>query len=94
MGGEARQYPAGFALFLTALSDFFEPPLMITVVRGTDDLPELPFRIPLNAIVKVLDEPVDDYRLLNGESTFYVCKNHSCLAPMKQADFYNSLKSL
>ncbi len=92
MSGEAEKYPAGYAMFLTALSDYLEPPTMITVVRKEDDLGELPFLVPSNSIVKILDEATEEYKLLDGQTTFYVCQNHSCLPPMNKQKFMAILK--
>lgn len=82
MTGEAKRYPAGFSMFLMALSDFLEPPVLITAVSNGEDLSELPFALPSDAIVKVLEAPSEEYKLLNGEPAFYVCRNRSCLPPM------------
>ena len=84
MAGEAEQSPAGFSVFLMALSDFLEPPVLITVVPSGEDLSDLPFAVPSDAIVKVLDRPLEGYKLLNDETTFYVCRNQSCLPPMNK----------
>ena len=84
MAGEAEQYPAGFSMFLMALSDFLEPPVLITAVPNGEDLSGLPFVLPSDAIVKVLDRPSEEYKLLNNEATFYVCRNQSCLPPMNK----------
>ena len=84
MAGEAEQSPAGFSMFLMALSDFLEPPVLITAVPNGEDLSGLPFVLPSDAIVKVLDRPSEEYKLLNNEATFYVCRNQSCLPPMNK----------
>ncbi len=82
MAGEAEPFPAGSSMFLMALSDFLEPPPLITVVPNGEDLSGLPFVLPSDAIVKILEHPLEGYRLLNNETTFYVCRNQSCLPPM------------
>ena len=84
MAGEAEQSPAGFSVFLMALSDFLEPPVLITVVPNREDLSDLPFVLPSDAIVKVLERPSEGYKLLNDETTFYVCRNQCCLPPMNK----------
>lgn len=84
MAGEAEQYPAGFSMFLMALSDFLEPPVLITVVPNGEDLSDLPFVLPSDTIVKVLERPLEGYKILNDETTFYVCRNKSCLPPMNK----------
>lgn len=88
MSGEANQYPVSYAMFLIALSDYLEPPTMITVVQGKDEqLSRLPFQVPTGAIVKVLSNPCDGYELLNDKTTFYVCKNHTCQPPTNEINF-------
>lgn len=84
LSGQAEQYPAGYAMFLVALSDYLEPPATITVVRGADDLAALPFLVSSDTIIRVLEQETDEYKLLNGETTFYICQNHSCLPPISQ----------
>ena len=92
MAGEAERFPAGFSMFLMALSDFFEPPLLITVVPKEEELGELPFVLPSEAIVKVLEHPSEEYKLLNNETTFYVCRNKSCLPPMNRRQMMEMLR--
>jgi len=84
MAGGAEQSPAGFSMFLMALSDFLEPPVLTTVVPNGEDLSDLPFVLPSDAIVKVVERPLEEYKLLNDEATFYVCRNQSCLPPMNK----------
>lgn len=88
MAGEAKKHPAGYAMFLTALSDYLDPPTMITVVKGTDDISDLPFHVSSDTFVRVLDAPACEYPMMNENTTFYVCKNHSCMPPMNKHGFY------
>ena len=92
MTGEAERFPAGFSMFLMALSDFLEPPLLITVVPKEEELGELPFVLPSEAIVKVLEHPSEGYKLLNNETTFYVCRNKSCMPPMNRRQLMEMLR--
>ena len=39
---------------------------------------------PLDAVVTILEQPTDAYPLLGEQTTYYVCKNHSCLPPCHQ----------
>lgn len=80
--GEANSYPVGYAMFLLALSDTFNPPTTLTVVlKKEEDLNELPFIVPLDWRTKVLYEQTEQYRLLSDQTTYYICRNHSCLPP-------------
>ena len=93
MSGRASTYPSGFAAFLIALSDYTRPPLMLTIVRGDDDLTELPFHIPSGTAVRVFNTPDKGYELLNNSSAFYICNDKSCLPPINKTDFYKKYKS-
>lgn len=87
LGGEAEAYPAGHAMFLSALSDFLDPPEKITVVCREGKRPEgLACRIPLDAVVNVLDGPTKDYPLKNDRTTYYICRGRTCLPPANEPD--------
>ncbi len=82
MSGEADHYPAGYAMFLVALSDFLEPPDKITiVVKEKQDLKNLSYQIPLHTVIQVYENPAKGYSLKNDRTTFYICKDHVCLPP-------------
>ena len=84
LAGAASRAPAGYCMFLTALSDFLEPPETIKVVPAPDGAPaDLACRVPLSAAVTVI-EPSADYPLLNGKTTYYVCKDHACQPPSNE----------
>lgn len=85
MNVESESYPAGHAMFLMALSDYLDAPAKITVVvKDKQDLKELPCKIPLNAILCILNNPVKEYSLKNNRTTFYVCQGHTCFPPVNQ----------
>lgn len=85
MSSEAAHYPAGYAMFLVALSDDSDLPREITVVlKDEGDLEELPFKIPLDSVVRVLDVPTEEYALKNDRTTFYVCEGHTCKPPVNE----------
>lgn len=84
LSGAAGRAPAGYCMFLLALSDFLEPPETIKVVPAPDDeLTDLACSVPFRAAVTVL-EPSPEYPLLNGRTTYYICKNHSCQPPTNE----------
>lgn len=84
LAADARQYPAGYAMFLLALLDRRDPPPKVTVVPVEDSETErLPLELPAEAAV-LLREPGGDYPLKNGKTTFYVCRGHSCLPPVNE----------
>ena len=85
MSGEAKHYPAGYAMFLIALSDYSELPREITVVlKNKKDLEELPFKISLDSVVRVLEGPTEEYGLKNDKTTFYVCEGCACKPPVNE----------
>lgn len=79
MSREAKHYPAGYAMFLIALSDYTETPDKITVVlKDKMDLTDLSCRISLDTVAIILKKPTDEYPLKDDKTTFYVCKGRSC----------------
>lgn len=85
MSDEAKHYPAGYAMFLMALSDYMDMPTKITVVlKNKAELAELPCKLPINSILHIFEEPTKEYPLKNDKTTFYVCKNHSCMPPINE----------
>ena len=84
LSGEAQGYPAGYGLFQTTLLMYLNPPEKITVVLSGEKPGEILVQLPLYADVRMLPEAMDDYHLLNGRTTYYVCKNHTCLPPTNE----------
>ena len=83
MSHEAKEYPTGYAMFLVALSDYLDMPDKITIVaKEKNDLKDLSCKIPLNMVIKVLDEPAKEYPYVNDQTTFYVCKGRACQSPV------------
>lgn len=88
LSSEAAAYPAGHTMFLLALSDVLAPPPTITVVRsGDDDVTDLVFCTDSGAAVRMLDAPAEEYRLLDGQTTVYVCRDHRCLPPVHKRSY-------
>lgn len=87
MSAEAADYPAGHAMFLSALSDYLDPPEKITAVLKDGQRPEdLSCEIPLNAVIRVLEGPTGEYPLKNDRMTFYVCRGRSCQPPVNELE--------
>lgn len=86
LAGAAARIPAGHCMFLLALSDFLEPPETIKVVPAPGDaLEDVACRAPLGAAVTVR-KPSPECPLLNGKTTYYICKNHSCQPPTNELE--------
>ncbi len=82
LSSHAVQYPTGYAMFLTAFLEHAQPPMKITVVLDEwTDRSGLSLAIPPEAVVILLPKPTAEYPLMNGKSTYYVCRKHSCLPP-------------
>ena len=83
LGTKASRYPVGHGMFLLALLEHEMPAEKITVVLGEQESAEmLPVKLPPDAIVTLLHKPTGEYSLKDGKTTFYVCKDHSCLPPV------------
>lgn len=76
---EATHYPSGYAMFLCALLDYVELPTKVTIVlKDKTELEKLKGKAPLSTIVKILEEATSEYPLINGQTTYYICKGRSC----------------
>ncbi len=82
ISGEASPYPTNHAMFLTALLEYYDPTLKVTIVLGEDtDASHLAFAFPTNAVIHLLTEPTKEYSLKNEKTTYYVCQGRSCMPP-------------
>ncbi len=82
LSSEASSYPIGHSLFLTALLQYLTPPEKITVVLSPEDSAEEILKdLPLYADVRIISEETEEYRLINGKTAYYVCRDFTCLAP-------------
>lgn len=81
LSAEASMYPTGHAMFLLALSEHTVPPMKVTVVPA-DGFDRAGFlrTLPPDAAV-IFRLPCEEYPLKDGKTTFYICKNHTCLPP-------------
>lgn len=85
LASEAAQYPAAHAMFLSALLDHEVPPPKVTVVLADRaDTVALPAAFSSDTVVRLLREPTKEFPLKNGKTTYYVCRNHSCMPPVNE----------
>lgn len=91
LSGEAEDYPAGHGMFLLSLLLYLHPMPEITVVTakeaGTtekDGTAAVMRTLPLYATIRILKKETEGYSLLNGKTTYYVCKDHTCLPPSNE----------
>ncbi|MFV0517436.1 MAG: thioredoxin domain-containing protein [Aminipila sp.] len=85
MSNRASAYPAGNTFYLLALALYENPLNQITVVlKDKADSKTIINKLGLNSNITVLEEPNDEFGLLNDKTTFYVCKGNSCLPPTNE----------
>lgn len=85
LAGDARRYPAGYCFYLLALSHYLDPPRHITVIlKDEAERMRCRGRFGLDTEVRVISPPTEEFPLLNGETTYYVCQNHSCHPPTNE----------
>ncbi|MCM1388201.1 MAG: thioredoxin domain-containing protein [Bacillus sp. (in: Bacteria)] len=90
LSAEASSYPAGHSMFLTAMLYYFYPPQKITVVLSEKDTAEsIIAKLPFLADVAILAKETEEYKLLDGKTTYYICKDHTCFPPTNQAPFFH-----
>ncbi len=86
MAAGAHGYPAGYCMFLTAVLMYENPPVHVTVVTNNHlKMTDLQKQLPLLANVSVVTESAE-FPLLNGRTTFYICKDQMCLPPVTSLD--------
>lgn len=82
LSGEAEAYPSGHSMFLIALLLYLNPPRKIVVVlSGQDSEEALRKSLPFFADIRILEKETEEYKLLDGKTTYYVCRDHTCLPP-------------
>lgn len=82
LAGQAASYPTAYPVYLLAALERDYPPEEVTVAAPTrEDLPQQPWPFPLDAVVNLLERPTEHHPLLNGQTTYYVCKDHTCQPP-------------
>ena len=78
--GESAAYPMGHSAFLFAQLVYENPPVKITAVCGERENPHSIIRkLPLYADLHILPHETPEYPLLNGKTTYYVCRDQACL---------------
>lgn len=84
LGKCAQEMPMAHSFYLLALSGYLFPEHIRVVLGNGADKANIINKIPLDAIVTILPKPTKSYRLLNNQTTYYVCTNHSCLPPVNR----------
>lgn len=87
MSVHVQDYPAGHSMFLLAKLIYDNPPEHITVVlKDTAIVQNMKKNTPFFANISIVPEN-KEHPLINGKTTYYVCKNHSCLPPTNEYNF-------
>ena len=76
MAAEAQTSPMAHCFYLLAADMYLNPPMRIICALQDGHV-----EFPAEAIVKMLSGGSLEYPVLNGRTTYYVCKNKSCLPP-------------
>ncbi len=84
MGKLAQEMPMSHSFYLLALSCYLSPEYIRVVLGNGADKSNIINKIPLDTIVTILPKPTKSYRLLNNQTTYYVCTKHSCLPPVNK----------
>lgn len=81
LSAQAQDYPAGYCMFLIAKLMYEEPPEHIIIaLKDSMDLQSVKDNIPFFTNISVVSE-CREYPLINDMTTYYVCKDHSCMPP-------------
>ncbi len=82
MTAEAADYPVNHSMFLCALQEFREPSIKAVIVSEEGFIPEKIIRtFPSHAVLR-LQTPTDEYPLVNGLTTYYICAGTQCFPPV------------
>ncbi len=82
LSAQADGHPAGHSLFLLAKHLYDDPPMHITIVsEKTPDLTEFRTKLPFLANISIV-RGNEKYRIINGKTTYYICRDHVCLPPV------------
>ena len=85
MSGAAQGYPAGHCMFLIAMLLYYHPSQEITVATAEGEAAgEIIKRLPLDADINMLSGETGEYHLINDKTTYFICKNHTCLPPTNE----------
>ena len=79
MDREIGNSPIGGTMFLISKMLFDDPPADIVIAKGKGfDISDL--RLPILANIRTTEQN-KEYPLINDRTTFYVCRDKTCLPP-------------
>lgn len=85
LASETIGYPAGHSMFLLSLlTEQTPPPRIVAVCADGGDTADILKNLPLYADIMILSGEQKEYPLLNGRTTYYVCKDRVCYPPVNE----------
>lgn len=85
MTAQTGDYPTGSSFFLTALLQYQIPPEhVVCVLKDSADLEKIKGKPGLSANIIILYKPTEQYPLVNNRTTYYICRDYSCLPPVNE----------
>jgi len=85
MTSMASEHPAGHGFFLVAyLYEKYPPEHIVCVLKDAVDLERLKRESDFHRDIIILEEPTDEYPLLNDRTTYYICRKNTCLPPVNE----------
>ncbi len=86
MSSKTQNYPTGNSMFLLSiLLDENPPPHIVIVQKEKVNPKKIISKLPFISNVIIMKEN-NEYTLLNDKTTYYICKNFSCLPPTNYLD--------
>lgn len=82
MFSASKEFAGGYTFFMSTLLMYLsEPKKIVCVLKDPKDREELLSVNNFNTTIALLKEETKDYPLKDGKTTYYVCKDNSCLPP-------------
>lgn len=82
---QSADFPYGHTMFTAGLIFDMNPPPKITVVcPKNEDVSSIIKKLPLYSDIELFAGEKDGFSLMNGKTTYYVCKSGACLAPTNE----------
>ena len=54
------------------------------IEKEKQDLWGIACKIPLHTIIRIIEEPTEEYGLKNNKTTYYICEGRSCKPPVNE----------
>jgi len=85
MNAQTGDYPISSSFYLTAFIQYqITPEKVVCVLKDPADLDKIKGKSSFSANIIILQEPTEQYPLVNNRTTYYICRNYSCLPPVNE----------